>query len=234
MIRLLILLSAIGCFAGCAAFDDWRYSVNNECRARTAWRRSDDHKLGGHDFATGWKQGYFDVSMGRSGPPVVPPAKFLSTKYQGPQGAAAISAWYEGYGLGAIAADKDGAGSQHRLPAFGLAGRDSYCPPASWGPGNPGPTPAEAVPRVLKPSELPTPAAGAAPSPSSRAGAKIAIASKPAGPWTFNASSPVRQSAWHPPDSESVQAAAYSSPVGAESKSDVDTGQPALTRLPAP
>ena len=215
MMRLLTLFTAISFVAGCAGFHDWHYGVGNECRARAAWYFSGEGKRGGAEFAEGWKRGYFDVSMGRPGPPVVPPAKFLSPRFQGPQGAGAISDWYEGYQFGAIAAERDGAGSQHRLPAFGLTENGGYGPTPlnAWTSATPNVLRVEPLPKTSDTQELPTPAPGdnrprLASPPGTANNSALGTSQMPAAYWSR------RPAAWHPPDLEAAGANTSPAPLG--------------------
>ncbi len=118
---------ATGCLLlpGCAGVQDYHYSLVNEFRAYRAWAGT----VGKRDvpyldhFGAGWRKGYFDVSTGRCGKaPVIPPKTYWSACKQTNKGAAELEAWYQGYQQGAIAADVDGFGNWHRLPAHGLVG----------------------------------------------------------------------------------------------------------------
>ncbi len=162
---------------GCAAFQDWHYGVTNECRANWAWygTKYDKHAVGSYsDFRRGWRQGYYEVSLGRCArPPAVPPKCYWSAHTQNPEGAAAINAWYQGFQEGAIAAERDGFGYRATLPAFGGAGGPEQPPvettePAAQMPMPPGelspgmtpseevvPAPAEQSPDSVAPDALP-------------------------------------------------------------------------------
>ena len=125
--RLVQLILATGCLLlpGCAGIEDYRYSLVNEYRAYRAWAgTTGKHDVPYHkDFGAGWRQGYFDVCTGRCGQvPVIPPKAYWSPCQQNERGAAKLESWYQGYQQGAIAADEDGFGNWHRLPARGLAG----------------------------------------------------------------------------------------------------------------
>ncbi len=113
-------------FVGCATIEDCHYSFVNEYRANVAWYSTDYDKHEVRcfsDFGYGWRIGYFDVSMGRFGRcPAIPPKKYWKACYQAGDGPAAINAWYQGYQAGAIAAERDGYGSLHALPAYGAGG----------------------------------------------------------------------------------------------------------------
>jgi hypothetical protein len=128
--RALLLVSIFGAIcSGCAR--DWHYSAVNELRACRAWSRTDYGNLSQfhEDFRSGWKRGYFDVSTGKPGDcPVLPPKKYWGPHSQTPLGAEEIDAWYQGYQLGAIAAEQDGYGTRHALPA-------RFCGGAPCGPG---------------------------------------------------------------------------------------------------
>jgi hypothetical protein len=107
--------------AGCSCFSDWRYDLDYHRQAAVAWNRYGDAPPNGsclRDFYHGWKDGYYDVARGKNGcPPAVPPEKYWSLKYRNSAGQRAIQAWYTGYQLGAIAAEKDGLKGQSRVPS---------------------------------------------------------------------------------------------------------------------
>ena len=123
MRRLFAWVSPCLLFVGCASIEDCHYSFVNEYRANVAWYATDYDKHDVRcfsDFGYGWRMGYYDASMGRCGrTPAIPPKKYWKASYQAGDGPAAINAWYQGYQAGAIAADRDGYGSLHTLPAFG-------------------------------------------------------------------------------------------------------------------
>jgi hypothetical protein len=165
----IVLLISIALQGGCASLQDCKYSALNEYRANAAWLMSHANTKGASfpkEFGRGWRQGYFDVSMGRCGNvPPVPPRRYWSAHYNNCCGAQAIQDWYVGYQTGVIAAERKGAGNWHRLPALG-----DYCEPATdampWSSGQP--ISPEAEP-------LPSPHAKASPNPASEQQAALAF-----------------------------------------------------------
>jgi hypothetical protein len=109
--------------SGCASLQDWHFCAVNECRATLAWYGAHYDKRAipaYHDFAHGWRSGYYDVSQGGCGrPPAVPPRCYWSADYQTDEGAAAIDAWYQGFQEGALAAEREGYGAYSTLRAHG-------------------------------------------------------------------------------------------------------------------
>lgn len=115
--------------AGCEAIanqmhehvEDFKFHVSHKRLADDAWA-SVEHICGDHphadDFEDGYKEGYYDRASGFRGcPPPVPPKKYWSVHYQGPEGAEQIFAWFEGYRVGVMAAEHDGVSDLSRLPS---------------------------------------------------------------------------------------------------------------------
>ncbi len=98
--------------SGCATIEDAKYRAVNRSRANDAWREARacmSKECANHDFADGFKEGYFAVATGSgSCPPVVPPPKYFHTRYQSTEGQWHVNQWYAGYQRGAIAADRHG------------------------------------------------------------------------------------------------------------------------------
>jgi len=164
------LCAGIACFGGCASIDDYHYSWANHRRAELAWERSSTQHIRGNvsiHYGAGWKQGYFDVCMGKSGePPVVPPNKYWSPRFQGENGQVAIEDWYTGYQDGATGAQSSGVGEWHPI----YTGPTVPTTPVGWPvieefpteylpQERPVPQPAQAPPPVETQTSLPTPAA---------------------------------------------------------------------------
>ena len=121
MIRYVILVCVSGMIlSGCASIEDYHYCYVNHRRAANAWKvtcSTSDRRLLSSDYEHGWKHGYFDVSTGGCGePPVIPPNKYWSPRYQNEAGQAAIEDWYAGFQDGATAAESDGSGAFHYIP----------------------------------------------------------------------------------------------------------------------
>lgn len=86
----------------------WR----NHVWSKKAWYQHEE-MFCGHpyqkDLGKGFRSGYVAVANGGSGcPPLLPPREYWSWRYQSPEGQAKAAAWFEGYPLGAAAAEKDG------------------------------------------------------------------------------------------------------------------------------
>lgn len=113
------LCASIAGFGGCASIEDYHYSWANHRRAALAWEKGStihDRVHSSAHYEHGWKEGYFDVCMGKSGePPVVPPNKYWSPRYQGESGQLAIEDWYAGYQDGATSAQCSGVGEWHPI-----------------------------------------------------------------------------------------------------------------------
>jgi hypothetical protein len=114
----LICLCAI-VSSGCATLDDYHYLVVHHHRSDQAWKQYRPglgHRGTSSDYASGWKQGYFEVSTGGTGePPAVPPRKYWSPKYQDLAGQRAIEDWYAGFQDGATVAESEGNGAWHAI-----------------------------------------------------------------------------------------------------------------------
>ncbi len=62
-------------------------------------------------FKEGFCDGYRSIASGGDGcTPALPPKKYWSWKYQSAEGIAKVNAWYEGFPLGAKAAEQEGVG----------------------------------------------------------------------------------------------------------------------------
>ena len=121
MMRYVLLVCVSGIiFTGCAAIEDYHYCFVNQRRAAGAWYASHsgpERREASRHYQDGWKKGYFDVSTGGCGePPVIPPNRYWSTRYQNESGQAAIEDWYAGFQDGAIAAESTGSGAFHSIP----------------------------------------------------------------------------------------------------------------------
>ena len=124
MRRIVLLSTLVLACSGCATYQDWHYSCSNYYRAYAAWHSMGKDSSPGrdHDYADGWKRGYYDVAMGRSGePPAVPPEKYWAPKYQNASGQNAVQMWYRGYQTGAIAAEQEGYCNWNDVPSFAPA-----------------------------------------------------------------------------------------------------------------
>ncbi len=132
--RVNLVMILLACLTvGCASFEDYHYNCVKKIHANQAWRTCQtraDKQAVSSDFAQGWRNGYFEVSVGGTGePPPVPPQKYWSPKFQNPAGQQAISDWYAGYQDGATAATQNGAEYWNRLTTGpGIAESYGYAP----------------------------------------------------------------------------------------------------------
>ncbi len=79
-------------------------------------------------FERGWKQAYYNVAKGMGTcPPSTPPEAYWSHKYKSPDGCRKIAAWYEGYRLGALAAQGDCQNLFADVPVVGSCQREDAC-----------------------------------------------------------------------------------------------------------
>ncbi len=88
--------------------------MSTRCRwaAKHAWRDMKDVyadvDCNGH-FGSGFRDGYYAVATGGSAtPPVLPPRRYWTSRYTGPDGQPETIAWFDGYSHGALAAEQDG------------------------------------------------------------------------------------------------------------------------------
>lgn len=107
----------------CDCVDDFMISHRNQVMATRAWLRI-KHNYHGHcylkDFRNGFIAGYIDVANGGAGcTPTVVSSKYWGWRYQSGTGQAAVNAWYEGFPLGAKAAEEDGIGNYNMIQLNG-------------------------------------------------------------------------------------------------------------------
>lgn len=97
------------------ATDNFILGWRNRAWAHKAWQHylathGNPHYT--HDYGMGFRAGYIDVAAGANGcPPILPPRRYWSWRYQTPEGQQKMAAWFKGYSVGAAAADKDGIGN---------------------------------------------------------------------------------------------------------------------------
>ena len=132
--RLVLVVFASFAFtiAGCSAFrginehfqyndetDDFMIGSRIGMKAHRAWLAHCTEFAGHHHwftFGKGFRAGYTNVASGGNGcPPPVPPRNYWSWIYQTEKGQARVSAWFEGYPYGALAAEEDGAGDYRQV-----------------------------------------------------------------------------------------------------------------------
>ena len=83
-------------------------------------------------FASGWKQAYYDISLGGDPcPPSTPPQQYWTLKYQNPEGCRKIASWFSGYHHGVSAAYRDCRPKYSKVPV------GSYCERQSAAECNP-------------------------------------------------------------------------------------------------
>lgn len=76
-------------------------------RVRHAYLQDQYHR----DFKKGFIAGYIDIANGSEGcTPALAPSEYWGWKYQSAAGQSAINAWFQGYPIGAKAAEQDGVG----------------------------------------------------------------------------------------------------------------------------
>jgi hypothetical protein len=121
--RLLLGLIGLSFMTGCgtmAGLQDLQFSMANRSRAKSAWRNYCDRQERGTlsgDFASGFKQGYFDTAMGKDCrlPPIAPP-KYWAAKYQSCEGQCSVQDWFRGYQYGINAAQSGACPSFAEVP----------------------------------------------------------------------------------------------------------------------
>lgn len=121
----LMLLSSAGCHtisSGVGAMsrdfhqciDESMVDYRNRALAEKAWiriRRAYFHNQYHRDIKAGFVAGYLEVAGGGDGcTPALAPEEYWGWRYQSPLGQAAVNAWFQGFPLGAKAADQDGVG----------------------------------------------------------------------------------------------------------------------------
>ena len=86
-------------------------------------------------FERGWKQGFYNVSVGADPcPPSTPPQEYWSVKYQNPDGCRMISAWFEGYQRGVRVALAQHRDAYNNVPVGSRCFRQSSmeCTPVEY------------------------------------------------------------------------------------------------------
>jgi len=119
--------------------DEFMVSHRNQVMATRAWMKV-RHCYRGHaypkDLRAGFIAGYLEVATGGSGctPTVVSP-QYWGWRHQCGNGQAAINAWFEGFPLGAKAAEQDGIGAFNQIRLNTV----QYTMPAMTGTATPTP-----------------------------------------------------------------------------------------------
>lgn len=106
----------------CECVDDFVVGYRNSALAAKAWH---EHK---HCYANqpyidhfeaGFRAGYESVAAGGNGcTPSIAPREYWGWKYQSPEGQAKVSAWFQGFPMGAKAAEEDGVGNWSQIPTM--------------------------------------------------------------------------------------------------------------------
>lgn len=127
---LCVLTTAVFSLAGCCCYTEGVDYALKRTEARLAYSEPCDCPVPdgvGIDYERGWRAGYLDVSEGRSGtPPVVPPHRYRTYKYQTGSGRQAAAAWYQGFTAGAAAAKCQGLDMANRV--FAVESPCCVCP----------------------------------------------------------------------------------------------------------
>lgn len=144
--------------------DEFMVSHRNKVMAARAWMRV-RHCYRGHsypkDLQAGFIAGYLEVATGGSGctPTVVSP-QYWGWRHQSGNGQAAINAWFEGFPLGAKAAEQDGIGAFNQIRLNTV----QYAAPTMTGTAVPTTAiPPGETPPLGVPTTAPVPAAGLPP-----------------------------------------------------------------------
>jgi hypothetical protein len=97
--------------------------ASNRASAEFAWHTSGKASAAGlphtlkHHFGLGYIQGYADVGDGGNGAvPLFPPQCYWSPQYRTDAGREKVSAWFQGYQAGTVAAYRDGLAGSNKLP----------------------------------------------------------------------------------------------------------------------
>lgn len=127
-IRRTLLVSITLLFAsGCAGIRHFQEDATLKMLAHKAYlgveSKNCEHPS---DFAKGWKQAYYNISMGSDPcPPTVPPQRYWSAKYQSAAGRRKIACWFAGYEQGVAAAQRDCRDYFSDVPVGAYCQRDS-------------------------------------------------------------------------------------------------------------
>jgi hypothetical protein len=129
--------------------DDFLIGFRNSAMASRAWNRiRPRYKNHQHlnDFKAGFYDGYANVAGGGAGCcPAVAPSSYWSWKYQSPEGQLAVNAYFQGFPLGAKAAEQDGVGNWGAIPTNLRQPAQSKPFPTSPQPGTGSPGPVDAA-----------------------------------------------------------------------------------------
>ncbi|MCG8650852.1 MAG: hypothetical protein MI861_13520 [Pirellulales bacterium] len=99
--------------------DDFMVGYRNRAMAEKAWHQQKPrfcHRKHQKEFKAGFIAGYIDVASGGNGcTPAIAPAQYWGWRYQSAHGQQAVNAWFEGYPMGARAAEEAGVGHWHKI-----------------------------------------------------------------------------------------------------------------------
>ena len=103
--------------------DDFIANHRNEVMAQKAWYRVEScyqNHCCVKDFKAGFIAGYMEVADGGSGcTPTVVDSSYWGWRHRGPEGQNCINAWFEGFPMGAKAAEQDGVGFHNMIRVEG-------------------------------------------------------------------------------------------------------------------
>lgn len=119
--------NAVKSHEGC---DEFMIAYRNRAMAAKAWHR-EKHALkqfgNSRDLKAGFYAGYMEVAEGGSGcTPAICPSSYSGWRYQSASGQQACDAWFQGFPLGAAAAEQDGVGNWSHVR---FAGHSPYGAP---------------------------------------------------------------------------------------------------------
>ena len=137
--------------------NDFMIGFRNSAWSARAWQaRKHCYKCQRYqnDFKAGFRAGYEDVASGGNGcTPTFPPRTYWGWKYQSPEGQLKVAAWFQGYPMGAKAAEQDGLGYHHEIQMCSemeqacQACQQATAIPMEAAPANPTP-PQETIPGI--------------------------------------------------------------------------------------
>lgn len=120
--RITILLAILAPWlSGCASTQDAKFKATHCLRAHAASWGAPRAKQFNGDYKDGFVQGYYEYSLNRTcKAPSVPPKEYWKAKYQSPCGHQRIEAWYDGYEMGMLAAERDCGNCWHYYHPRGM------------------------------------------------------------------------------------------------------------------
>ena len=119
LIAAILLATASGC-SSMNTGGSWDQQVHAHLRSQHAWNQWSwyyDELDYPYHFAKGFKAGYRDILNGGKGcQPTLPPKSYWKWNYRSAEGRRKVNAWFDAFSHGALAAQKDGAGSWSQIP----------------------------------------------------------------------------------------------------------------------